>query len=109
MMKKTKEFCQKAIKLDVPFIVAITKVDAVVPAFHDNPNPKMPEVAQLVRQASTFFSVGENQVFPLINYWKETEKKFELDKVIFKILSQAVKVAGDRNLSKEEHDLINDW
>jgi len=109
MMKKTKDFCQKAIKMDVPFIVAITKIDTVVPAFRDNPNPNMQEVTQLVRQAAIFFNVGENQVFPLINYWKETEKKFELDQVIYRILNQAVKVAGDRNLSPEEYNLINDW
>jgi len=109
MMQKTKEFCQNATRLDVPFIVAITKVDTVVPAFRDKPNPKMPEVTQLVQQASVFFNVGANQVFPLINYWKETEKKFELDQVIYRILNQAVKVAGDRNLSDVEKDLIYGW
>lgn len=109
MMKKTKDFCHMAIKLDVPFVVAITKVDTVVPAFRDNPNPNLQEVKQLVQQATRFFNVAENQVFPLINYWKETEKSFELDKVIYRILFQAFKVAGDRNLTKEENDLIFGW
>jgi len=99
MMKKTKDFCHMAIKLDVPFVVALTKVDTVVPAFRDNPDPNLQEVAQLVQQATKYFNVAENQVFPLINYWKETEKRFKLDRVIYRILFQAFKVAGDLSLS----------
>jgi len=110
MVNKTREFCESATRMKVPFLVALTKIDIQVPAFRDNPMGQFPEIDKLIFHAAQTFGIAPNQVLPLINYWKETEKKFVLDKLLYKIISTAVSIAKNRCMPDDVRKLIeSDW
>jgi len=108
MLRKTKEFCATATRMHIPFLVAISKMDMVLPAFRDDPSKTYPEAEKIVMQAAQQFSIAPSQVYPLINYTKETDKVFALDKQTYKILHTAYSIAKNRRLPASTKSLIED-
>jgi hypothetical protein len=51
------------------------------------------EIQNVVNKAANLFKIQHNRICPLINYLKETEKNFEVDRVIYRLLYTAVSTA----------------
>lgn len=93
---------------DIPFLVVLSKMDTVVPGFRDSPSKKFPDIERLIIQASQMFSINQNQVYPLINYYRENGKVFDIDKYTYKILHSAYSVAKNRRLPESTKKVIFD-
>jgi len=111
MVSKTKEFCATATKMKVPFLVLLTKVDQLLPAFRQNPFNTYPEIEKMKIQAATQFGIAQNQVHPLINYYGETSKVFVIDRQIYKIIEIAINIAKNVRLTDRSKSIVmnDDW
>jgi len=106
MLSKTKEFCATATRLKIPFIVLLSKIDIQVPAFRANPTANFPDITKLVNQAAQTFAIAPAQVYPLINYYSETEKTFHIDQLTFRILDVARSIAKNTRLTDNLRNII---
>jgi len=55
-------------------------------------------------KAALKFNLQPNKIFPLMNYYNESRKNFEIDRLIFKILSTATGIA-DSHARKHDKTL----
>jgi predicted GTPase len=93
LLSKTLEYVEMATAAGVSCVVAVTKIDTISEAFRTKPAAKNPEVESKINTAALRFHVGSNRVFPLVNYHLESTKSFEIDRVVWKLLNAATKVA----------------
>jgi len=95
LLLKTKDFMKKAVSAKVSCILAITKVDQIVPSFKLNPSLSDKQIITRVDKAAQLFNLAPNRIFPLVNYYANDQKNFEIDRLIFKILSTAAEIADN--------------
>lgn len=80
--------------LGISSIVVLTKFDTYVKSFpYENPSLKAPEVQNAIQRAANFFNLAPNRVFPLVNYYHEDAKSFEIDRIIYRIVETARNIA----------------
>jgi len=71
-------------------IVVITRVDEINNQIRSNPNCVYPDLEQLRERAAKLLNIGVRNVFLLINYCTERTKSFEIDRMTFEILNEAI-------------------
>jgi len=71
--------------------------------FRENPNGKFPELEAAMTVASKEFNVPRNRIAVSVPYTSETEKTFEIDRLVCKILELALQIAHS-NLAYDRPD-----
>jgi len=71
-------------------LILVTKVDEVNTAVRGNPCGEYKDLEQLREKAAKLLNVGPNNIYYNINYFRELEKTFEIDRMTFQILNEAV-------------------
>jgi len=110
MLQKTREFVEQATDLGVSSIVAITKLDIISPSFRSKPSEPNKDVENYVNIAARVFNLQQNRILPLLNYVKESQKSFDIDKIVARLLFTAISVANSSFSMTHDNalmDLIN--
>jgi len=93
LLQKTREFMESATEHQVATVLVITKIDVLVPSARQNPNAHNPGIQSRISKACKFFNLPPARVFPLVNYNDETQKNFEIDRLILKVLRTSCQIA----------------
>jgi len=99
LLLKTRDFMERATENTISSILVLTKVDLVVPGFRENPSIKNDQIAARLNKACLFFSLSPARVFPLVNYYTNSTKNIEIDRLILKILLTSTNIADNHVLS----------
>ena len=101
------QYVVKATNLRVASVIVISKIDEYSDTRHIHREEiRVHHCKRLVRLASEYFNVAENQVVPLLNYKVEPQKCLDVDKWVYRAFKLAVDNVTSRNLSLEQLSLI---
>jgi hypothetical protein len=70
-------------------------VDEINEQFRNIPKGKYSDLEELKQDAAKLLSISTSQVFCGVNYFQETKKSTQIDKLCYSILSKAVKTVLD--------------
>lgn len=82
-------------KLGIPFLVLLTQIDKVEPSLKQNPYCLNPTIQELTSQVCAKIELDETHVVPVVNYTRETERTWEMDRAAFVTLYRAFQARAD--------------
>ena len=88
-LNKLNHFIKEAQKLDIPFLVLLTQIDKVEPSLRQDPYCVNPTVQELVSRVCMKIELDEASVIPVVNYTKESEREWAMDRAAFVTLYRA--------------------
>lgn len=88
-LEQMNHFIGEARKLGVPLLVLLTQIDKVDPSLRQDPYSDNPTVQDLVTQVSLKAELDESFILPVVNYTRETERTWAMDRAAFVTLYRA--------------------
>jgi len=82
-------FIQEARKLKIPFLVLLTQIDKVDPAMKEDPYYTNPTIEDLLSKVCAKIELAESYVIPVVNYTRERERVWSMDRAAFVTLYSA--------------------
>ena len=80
---------KEAQSLNIPFLILLTQIDKVEPSLKTNPYCANPTIQELVSKVCSRIELDESHVVPVVNYTKETERTWAMDRAAFVTLYRA--------------------
>jgi predicted GTPase len=88
-LEQVEHYIKEARKLDIPFLVLLTQIDKVEPSLKQDPYCINPTIQDLVTKVCLKIEQDESFVVPVVNYTKEAERNWPMDRAAFVTLYRA--------------------
>jgi len=85
-------------------ILLLTKTDEVDAKLREDPWIRSKEIVSMITKASNILGIPENRIFTNINYTKEKEKSFNLDRNTYEIIMEAIRTASSNARKKKNYN-----
>lgn len=102
--QRLKVFYQRLASANYQPLVVISKIDEISKPFLDNPLGTYPEVEALRQKASAGLGVAPKDICFNLNYFQHAEKVFDIDRLNYRIMREALQRARDRRVNHSGRD-----
>jgi len=96
MLTSLRSFFKKIQRFNVQPLVLISLADEQCPELRQNAMAVHPRVEEMRQKTAEYLKIPINQIFVPVNYTSETERDWNIDRNVFRIIEAAVRAASQK-------------